>query len=219
MRNLSVELLKESPSPALRACHTLAQLQPHVARELFAAGFISCWSELQDTYQEQLVRSLEAAFASPTIPPEIIATLLNLAEFMEHDEKPLPVDIRTLDGVVSMKVPSGTQPDTKLAMRGKGAATIGSSRRGDQIVTLKVLVPKSLTPKQRRLMEEFDRPEEEEVEVEKDEKVKSEKKAGIEKEDGTGAEGDGLWSKLKSFVGRDEKEGAKPQKRADSASP
>jgi FKBP12-rapamycin complex-associated protein len=96
MRNLSVELLKESPSPALRACHTLAQLQPHVARELFAAGFISCWSELQDTYQEQLVRSLEAAFASPTIPPEIIATLLNLAEFMEHDEKPLPVDIRTL---------------------------------------------------------------------------------------------------------------------------
>ena len=58
MRNLSVELLKESPSPALRACHTLAQLQPHVARELFAAGFISCWSELHDTYQEQLVRSL-----------------------------------------------------------------------------------------------------------------------------------------------------------------
>ncbi|KAK3265868.1 hypothetical protein CYMTET_25476 [Cymbomonas tetramitiformis] len=96
MRNLSVELLKESPSPALRACHSLAQLQPHVARELFAAGFVSCWSELHDTYQEQLVRSLEAAFASPTIPPEIIATLLNLAEFMEHDEKPLPVDIRTL---------------------------------------------------------------------------------------------------------------------------
>lgn len=56
----------------------------------------SCWSELHDTYQEQLVRSLEAAFASPTIPPEIIASLLNLAEFMEHDEKPLPVDIRTL---------------------------------------------------------------------------------------------------------------------------
>jgi FKBP12-rapamycin complex-associated protein len=67
-----------------------------VARELFAAGFVSCWSELSDTFQEQLVRSLEAAFASPTIPPEIISTLLNLAEFMEHDEKPLPVDIRTL---------------------------------------------------------------------------------------------------------------------------
>ena len=96
MRHLSVALLKESPSPALRACHTIAQVQPFVARELFPAGFLSCWSELVESYQYQLVRSLEAAFAAPTIPPEIIATLLNLAEFMEHDEKPLPVEIRTL---------------------------------------------------------------------------------------------------------------------------
>ena len=96
MRHLSVELLKESPSPALRACCSIAQVQPNVARELFPAGFLSCWSELVEGYQDQLVRSLEAAFASPTIPPEIIATLLNLAEFMEHDEKPLPVEIRTL---------------------------------------------------------------------------------------------------------------------------
>eukprot|EP00850_Spirogloea_muscicola_P011604 SM000072S21238 [mRNA] locus=s72:583526:601430:+ [translate_table: standard] len=96
MRHFSVELLKESPSPALRTCAGLAQLQPHVARELFAAGFVSCWTELNEGYQDQLVRSLEAAFASPNIPPEILATLLNLAEFMEHDEKPLRVDIRTL---------------------------------------------------------------------------------------------------------------------------
>lgn len=96
MRHFSVELLKESPSPALRTCAGLAQLQPLVARELFPAGFVSCWSELNPGYQEQLVRSLEAAFASPNIPPEILAILLNLAEFMEHDEKPLPVDIRTL---------------------------------------------------------------------------------------------------------------------------
>lgn len=94
MRHLSVELLKESPSPALRACCTIAQVQPHVARELFPAGFLSCWSELVENYQDQLVRSLEAAFAAPTIPPEIVATLLNLAEFMEHDEKPLPIDIK-----------------------------------------------------------------------------------------------------------------------------
>jgi len=40
------------------------------------------------------VRSLEAALASPTIPPDIVTTLLNLAEFMEHDEKSLPLDTR-----------------------------------------------------------------------------------------------------------------------------
>ncbi|KAI8028412.1 Serine/threonine-protein kinase TOR [Camellia lanceoleosa] len=96
MRHFSIELLKESPSPALRTCARLAQLQPSVGRELFAAGFVSCWSQLNETSQRQLVRSLEMAFSSPNIPPEILATLLNLAEFMEHDEKPLPIDIRLL---------------------------------------------------------------------------------------------------------------------------
>ncbi|KAA8545737.1 hypothetical protein F0562_020812 [Nyssa sinensis] len=96
MRHFSIELLKESPSPALRTCARLAQLQPFVGRELFAAGFVSCWSQLNETSQKQLVRSLEMAFSSPNIPPEILATLLNLAEFMEHDEKHLPIDIRLL---------------------------------------------------------------------------------------------------------------------------
>ncbi|BFG42177.1 hypothetical protein CerSpe_284510 [Prunus speciosa] len=96
MRHFSIELLKESPSPALRTCARLAQLQPFIGRELFAAGFVSCWAQLNETSQKQLVRSLEMAFSSPNIPPEILATLLNLAEFMEHDEKPLPIDIRLL---------------------------------------------------------------------------------------------------------------------------
>ncbi|CAO2815870.1 unnamed protein product [Amaranthus hypochondriacus] len=96
MRHFSIELLRESPSPALRTCARLAQLQPFVGRELFAAGFVSCWAQLNETSQRQLVRQLETAFSSPNIPPEILATLLNLAEFMEHDEKPLPIDIRLL---------------------------------------------------------------------------------------------------------------------------
>lgn len=102
LRNFAVELLKESPSPALRACHHLAQAQPTLARELFAAAFVSCWMQLSPTTQEQLVRSLEAALASPSIPPEIVTALLNLAEFMEHDEKALPLDYRTL-GVLAEK--------------------------------------------------------------------------------------------------------------------
>ncbi|KAK9949925.1 hypothetical protein M0R45_005434 [Rubus argutus] len=73
----SIELLKESP-PALRTCARLALLQPFVGRELFAAGFVSCWALLNETSQKQLVRSLEMAFSSPNIPPEILATLLNL---------------------------------------------------------------------------------------------------------------------------------------------
>ncbi|KNC98625.1 uncharacterized protein SPPG_06307 [Spizellomyces punctatus DAOM BR117] len=96
IRRFSVELLKESPSHALRACASLAGVYYPLARELFNASFVSCWSELYDQFQDELVRSLETALTSPNIPPEILQTLLNLAEFMEHDDKALPIDIRTL---------------------------------------------------------------------------------------------------------------------------
>ncbi|KAL4956134.1 armadillo-type protein [Aspergillus filifer] len=96
IRRFSVELLKESPSPALRACASLAGLYTPLSRDLFNAAFVSCWTELFDQYQEELVRSIEKALTSPNIPPEILQILLNLAEFMEHDDKALPIDIRTL---------------------------------------------------------------------------------------------------------------------------
>ncbi|KAL4938041.1 hypothetical protein BDV06DRAFT_201821 [Aspergillus oleicola] len=96
IRRFSVELLKESPSPALRACASLAGIYLPLARDLFNAAFVSCWTELFDQYQEELVRSIEKALTSPNIPPEILQILLNLAEFMEHDDKALPIDIRTL---------------------------------------------------------------------------------------------------------------------------
>ena len=96
IRRFSVELLKESPSPALRACASLAGIYQPLARDLFNAAFVSCWTELFDQYQEELVRSIERALISPNISPEILQILLNLAEFMEHDDKALPIDIRTL---------------------------------------------------------------------------------------------------------------------------
>ncbi|CAO3650716.1 unnamed protein product [Cunninghamella blakesleeana] len=96
IRRLSLELLKQSPSHALRACVFLAGYYPPLARELFNAAFVSCWNELYDQYQDELVRSLEVALKAPNIPPEIIQILLHLAEFMEHDNKMLPIDIRTL---------------------------------------------------------------------------------------------------------------------------
>ena len=96
IRRFSVELLKESPSHALRACAGLASLYQPLAKDLFNSAFASCWPELYDQYQEELLRSLEIALTSPHIPPEILQVLLNLCEFMEHDDKALPIDIRTL---------------------------------------------------------------------------------------------------------------------------
>ena len=96
MRRFSVELLKESPSHALRACASLAGIYHPLAKDLFNSAFASCWSEMFDQYQEELLLSLEMALASPNIPPEILQVLLNLCEFMEHDDRALPLDIRRL---------------------------------------------------------------------------------------------------------------------------
>ncbi|BGP07821.1 phosphatidylinositol kinase-related protein kinase tor1 [Rhodotorula toruloides] len=98
LKRLSVQLLKSSPSHTLRACANLAEVYPPLARDLFNAAFVSCWTELYDQYQEELVRAMSTALASPTLPPEITQTLLNLAEFMEHDDKLLPIPIATLGG-------------------------------------------------------------------------------------------------------------------------
>ncbi|QQP56713.1 Serine/threonine-protein kinase TOR, partial [Caligus rogercresseyi] len=82
---LCIELLKASPSPALRACSALA-------KDLFNASFVSCWSELDAPQQDELMASLETALTVPDLP-EISQTILNLAEFMERcDKGPLPLD-------------------------------------------------------------------------------------------------------------------------------
>lgn len=100
MRRFSLKLLDLSPSPSLRACHSFAELIPGMAKDLFPSSFISCWTRLNPVDQSKLVRSLEAAMASRTIPPEIITTLLNLVEFMEHDsDTQLPLDNRTLSAL------------------------------------------------------------------------------------------------------------------------
>ncbi|XP_057312523.1 serine/threonine-protein kinase mTOR-like [Hydractinia symbiolongicarpus] len=85
LRRLSVELLKESPSPVLRSCQVLAQEYNPLARDLFNAAFVSCWSELTEDQQDGLVNSLEQALKSQNIQ-QITQTLLNLSEFMEHCE-------------------------------------------------------------------------------------------------------------------------------------
>ncbi|KAJ3396988.1 phosphatidylinositol kinase- protein kinase tor1 [Lobulomyces angularis] len=85
------ELLKESPVQILRACSGLAQQHRGLAKDLFNSAFVSCWSELYDQFQDELVRSLETALTSVNSPSEIQYALLKLSEFMEQNGKPLPI--------------------------------------------------------------------------------------------------------------------------------
>ena len=66
------------------------------------------------------------------------------------------VDVRTLNGMVEMKIPKGCQPETKMMLRGKGIREVHGAGIGNQIVHIKIEIPKSITPRQEELLRQFD---------------------------------------------------------------
>jgi molecular chaperone DnaJ len=67
------------------------------------------------------------------------------------------VDVPTLNGKVSMKIPSGTQSGKIFRLKGKGIPDLHHAGTGDEMVRVNVEIPAKLTPEQRRLIEEFAR--------------------------------------------------------------
>ncbi|NQT49938.1 molecular chaperone DnaJ [Candidatus Kuenenbacteria bacterium] len=66
------------------------------------------------------------------------------------------IDVGTLESEVSLKIPAGTQPGTKFRLKGKGMPQLHGSTRGDMYVVIEVAVPKKLSRKQRKLLEDFE---------------------------------------------------------------
>jgi curved DNA-binding protein len=64
------------------------------------------------------------------------------------------VDIPTLDGTVSLKIPAGTLAERQLRLRGKGLPT-GKGTRGDLYAVVSIQVPAHLTPEQKVLWEQL----------------------------------------------------------------
>lgn len=66
------------------------------------------------------------------------------------------ITVKTIDGEEKLTIKPGTQPETVMTIRGKGAPNVRNPRmRGDQVITLKVKVPTSLTSSQKDLLRKF----------------------------------------------------------------
>lgn len=65
------------------------------------------------------------------------------------------IDVPTLDGVVKMKVPEGTQTGTIFRLKGHGVPHRRGSGRGDQHVRTILTTPTKLNEKQKKLLREF----------------------------------------------------------------
>jgi curved DNA-binding protein len=64
------------------------------------------------------------------------------------------VDVPTLEGRVSMKVPPGSKGGQKLRLAGKGLPRVGGGA-GDLYAVLNIVVPATLTERERKLFEEL----------------------------------------------------------------
>jgi molecular chaperone DnaJ len=65
------------------------------------------------------------------------------------------LEVPTLDGKVSMKVPPGTQPAATFRLRNRGIPHLRGGGRGDQLVKVRIEVPRSLNSEQQALLEKF----------------------------------------------------------------
>ena len=67
------------------------------------------------------------------------------------------VNVPTMNGQVSMKVPAGTQSGTVFRVRGKGLPSLHDGRSGDLLVRVVVETPSKLSSAQRKVLEELGR--------------------------------------------------------------
>ena len=70
------------------------------------------------------------------------------------------VNVPTLDGQQSLKIPAGTQTGTVFRLKGAGLPVLGGRGRGDLFVSVTVVTPTTLTREQRKLLEQLAQVEE-----------------------------------------------------------
>ena len=65
------------------------------------------------------------------------------------------VEVPTIDGVVKIKVPAGTQSGKIFRLKGKGLPAVQSYGKGDQLIHVNVWTPKKLNDEERKLLEKL----------------------------------------------------------------
>lgn len=65
------------------------------------------------------------------------------------------IDVETFEGKKRIKVPPGTQSHTKIRLKNHGVPHFNKSGRGDEYVKIIVKIPKSISSRQKKLIEEL----------------------------------------------------------------
>jgi len=83
------------------------------------------------------------------------SVLLNLPISFVQAALGADLEVQTLDGKVKYTIPAGTQTGTVFRLKNKGIQNLRGSGRGDQYITVNVVVPPLLTNEQKELLIQF----------------------------------------------------------------
>ena len=67
------------------------------------------------------------------------------------------VEVPTVDGPMTLTIPQGTQTGDRLRLAGKGAPHFYGDGRGDQVISLEVVLPQSLNERSKKILGELKR--------------------------------------------------------------
>lgn len=96
------------------------------------------------TVQPHPLLQLDGADLSMRLPVDIVTAALGGS-----------MEVPTLEGIVRLEIPAGTQPGAKLRLSGRGARPAGAGPRGDLIVSVEPEIPTQLSTPARRLFEDL----------------------------------------------------------------
>lgn len=65
------------------------------------------------------------------------------------------INVPTIEGSVSMKIPPETSSDQKFRLTNRGISDAETKKKGDQIIKVKIEIPKNLTEKEKQLYQEL----------------------------------------------------------------
>lgn len=65
------------------------------------------------------------------------------------------IEVPTLEGPMKLKIPAGTPTGKIFKLKNKGVQVLGTTKRGDQLIRIKIDVPTRISDKQRQVLEEL----------------------------------------------------------------
>ena len=65
------------------------------------------------------------------------------------------IKVETIDGVLEVKVPEGTEHGQPIRLKGKGIPHLNRNSRGDHYVKIKIRVPKKISCDARKKLEDL----------------------------------------------------------------